>query len=268
MQFRPLFLRLAALPLLALPLAAQVFVGSDDFSSLSIPNNNWDYQQRITGYTGNGLLAVTASRLDFTKGAGNGSSLIGWNNDHDTGTAGSVVPSSYTTSWQMDLTVNNTLASTTGISSVIGFEATDSTGNYYEFVLSSTDSGNWFHVENTGSNLTNPVATDTTDVFLRMTWDAGTQALSSYYSYDGSSYSLANTFNPVGTWNANLSNGFWFEVFALSNDPGAISAGSMYADDFSLTAVPEPSTYAALAGLAAFALVLRRRFARPAAGNI
>lgn len=245
--------------LLAVSASAQVFVGSDDFSGLSIPGNNWDYQQRITGYTGNGLLGVTANRLDFTKGAGNGSSLIGWNNDHDTGTLGSVVASSYTTSWQMDLTVTNTQASTTGISSVIGFEATDSTGNYYEFVLSSTDGGNWFHVENTGANLVNPVAADTTDVFLRMTWDAGAQTLATYYSYDGSAYSLANTFNPVGTWNANLSNGFWFEVFALSNDPGAITAGSMYADNFSLTAVPEPSAYAACAGLAALGLAAWRR---------
>jgi hypothetical protein len=260
---------LALVALLTVTAPAQVFVGSEDFNSgLTIPNGNWDYGYRLHGNT-NGLLGVTASRLDFTKAAGSdGSYLIGWNNDHSTGTLGSIDPASFTTSWQMDLTVTNTLAVASGTeSAVIGFEITDST-HYYEFVLSSTNGGHWFHVEDTGANVINPAATATTDVQLRMAWDAGAQTLSTYYSTDGSTYTLAHSFNPVTTWSGNdLSSGFWFETFALSNIPDAITAGSMYADNFSLAAIPEPSTHAAICGLGALGLAVRRRrqIARPAA---
>jgi hypothetical protein len=72
------------------------------------------------------------------------------------------------------------------------------------------------------------------------------------------------TFLPQSQWdNSNSSlavnNGFNFGVFGNSDTPAMIGVGSVYADNFSVSAVPEPSTYAALAGLGALGLVWWRR---------
>jgi len=259
-----------ALGLLALvsasTLSAQQHYGSDDFNSgvLGIPSSNWDYSFRLSGSVTDSLLEVASNRLEFTKGAGAGSYFIGWNNDASTGTLGSLLAASYTDSWVMNMTVTNTLGLTGGDFATIGFQVTDSSDNYYAQMLSSTGSGNYFRTEwDNGASSVNPTATDVTDVFLRIGWDAGSQTLSSHYSIDGSTYTQAGTYNPVGIWNANLSNGFWFEVFGNSNIAASITSGSMYADNFSVSAVPEPSTYAAIFGglMLGFAVWRRRKSA-------
>ena len=116
----------------------------------------------------------------------------------------------------------------------------------------------------------NAATADNTDVILRLTWDAGAQTLAAAYSLDGSSFASVATFLPVSQWDntggGNVSNGFNFEVFGNSNIAGAVSVGSVYADNFAVSAIPEPSTYAALAGLGALGLAFwRRRQARAAA---
>jgi hypothetical protein len=61
------------------------------------------------------------------------------------------------------------------------------------------------------------------------------------------------------TSGAAATNGFFFEVFGSSNAAAAITSGSMFADNFSVSAIPEPSTYAAMAGAAALGLAFWRR---------
>lgn len=56
--------------------------------------------------------------------------------------------------------------------------------------------------------------------------------------------------------------GFFFEVFANSNASGAIDVGEIYADNFSLTAVPAPAgLLLVLAGT--LGTMIRRRRAVP-----
>jgi len=261
-----LLLALALAGLLASSASAQLFVGSDNFDSGS--DAKWGYFMRLPGAAGNGEMTFTNQRLDFTKGAGTGSYVLGWDGD-PTNPSDERTTASFTTSWVADLTVTNTLGGVTGGEyATVGFEI-GSAGQYSAIMIAAV-SGGTYHVQAEGSGFsTFTTATgDTTDVRLRLAWDAGTQALSSFYSFDGSSYTSLATFQPVTEWTAGAAaNGFYFEVFGNSNVAGAISAGSMYADNFAVSAIPEPSTYAAFAGLGALGLALwrRRQLARAAA---
>lgn len=256
-----------ALPILATVLAclapgaatAQTFTGSDDFNSPPLNTATWSYNRHLHGDT-NGLFSVTTDRLDFTKDAGSdGSMLMGWN---QLGSPNYITPASFTTSWVMDLQVTNTMALTSASQfASIGFEITDS-NHWYELVFSSTNAAHWFHVEDSGTGIVSPSALGNTDAYLRMTWDANAQILAASYSFDGVNYTEANAFNPVTSWSGvDLNKGFWFEIFALTQGgvTDAITAGTMSADNFSITAVPEPATYAALAGLAALGLAAGAR---------
>ena len=65
---------------------------------------------------------------------------------------------------------------------------------------------------------------------------------------------------------ANLFLHFFFELFGNSNAALAITSGSMFSDNFSVSAIPEPSTYAAIAGLGALGVAFwSRRKIRTAA---
>jgi hypothetical protein len=106
---------------------------------------------------------------------------------------------------------------------------------------------------------------DNTDVILRISWDASSHLLSSSYSFDnGATFDLLRGSYSVSGWTADApTSGFNFEIFMNSNLGSELTAGSAYLDNFSVSAVPEPSTYAAIAGglMLGFA-VWRRRKAR------
>jgi len=265
MKKSSLLLALAIAGLLVSSASAQVFVGSDDFSNPTASNAKWAYAFRFSG--SNGLLAFTNSRLDFTKAAGAGSYVLGWDGEPSTpGTAPSKTTDSYTTSWVADLTVTNTVGSLTGGDFLsLGFEVAGSGAQYSSIMLLANSSGFAFRSEGSGFTPVFTATADSTDVFLRLTWDAGTQALNSFYSLDGSSYTALATFSPTTQWTAGAATGgFNFEIFGNSNLAGAISAGSVYADNFAVSAIPEPSTYAAVAGLGALGLAFWRRHRKAA----
>ena len=238
--------------------SAQIFVGSDDFDSGSV--SKWAYSFRTNGSgTSNGLLSFTNARLDFSKGATAGSLFRGWDGD-GAGTA-SRTSASFTTSWIAELTVTNSLAQAGSEFGTIGFEVAGSGGQYSAIMVSSTSAGFFLRGEGSGSTAVNASTADSTDVRLRLFWDANTQALASSYSFDsGSTYTSLKTFNPVSNWTAGAAtSGFFFEVFGSSNAAASIASGSMYADNFSVSAIPEPSTYAAIAGAGVLGLALWRR---------
>lgn len=260
MKSRLLLTVLAGVSALVLPLSAQTFVGSDDFDS-GLITANWDYSYRLNGAT-QGDLTFTNSRLDFSKAAsGAGNQYRLWDSD-DTATP-NVVSASFTTSWSMTLTTTNTLGGLTGGDfATIGIQVFNDNNSYSALMLSSTSTGNWIRAEGNGFTTVNSSLVDNTDVTLRLTWDAGAQSLDAAYSLDGTSYTSVATFLPVTQWDNSVNgvaNGFNFGVFGNSNTIAAISTGSVYADNFSVSAIPEPSTYAAFAGLGALGLAFWRR---------
>lgn len=265
MKKSTLLLALAFAGLLVSTASAQVFVGSDDFSG---GGSKWSYSFQIAGSgTSNGALTFSGTQLDFSKGATAGSFYRGWDGD-GAGTA-SRTSDSLTTSWVADLTVTNTLGGLAGGEySTLGFEVAGSGGQYSAVMLGASSGGSFLRAEGIGFSAVEVGTADATNVNLRLAWDAGTQVLNSYYSFDGTNYTSLATFNPVSQWTGgSAASGFFFEVFGNSNAAGAISAGSMYADNFAVFAIPEPSTYAAFAGLGALGLAFwrRRQQARAAA---
>jgi hypothetical protein len=261
MKTRYLLGVLAGCCLASLPLSAQTFVGSDDFDAGF--TSRWDYSYRLNGAT-QGNLSFNSNRLDFSKaGAGVGNFHRLWDSD---GTVNpNVTSSSYSTSWTMTMAVTNTITGLAGGEfTTIGFQVFNDANSYSALMLTAGSGGYSVQAEGTGFSRLNVATVDNTDVLLRLTWDASAKSLDASYSLDGSNFTAVATFLPQSQWdNSNSSlavnNGFNFGVFGNSDTPAMIGVGSVYADNFSVSAVPEPSTYAALAGLGALGLVWWRR---------
>lgn len=235
----------------AAPASAQVFVGSDNFDGGS--TDNWDFTYRLNSAT-QGELTFTNDRLDFTKAAlGFGNQFHLWDSD---GTGSPNVTSvSFNTSWVMSVSATNTIGVLgSGEFASIGLNLFNDASEYYSVMLNWNENGLFARLEGTNYGDSSVSLGDGTDVTLRISWDAGSQLLSAGYSTDGVNFSAVGTdFNPVTGWaNSNpassVDNGFNFGVFGQSNMSSAISVGSMHLDNFSVSAVPEPSTYAAIAG--------------------
>lgn len=259
----------ALLIALVTPAVAQVFVGSDNFDSGA--SSNWDYVYRLNGAT-DGSLAFANNRLDYTtsvNGAGtptHANQFRLWNSD---GTVDPLVTStSFTTSWVMQITATNLLSSgalSSGNFANIGLQVFNDANEYHALMLGSTEGGFNIRAEGNGMAAINTSIVDSSDVVLRLSWDAGSHILAASYSLDGSSFNSVSSFNPVTGWSntspaSDVTNGFNFGVFGTSTlTTGTIASGIVYADNFSVSAVPEPSTYAALAGLGALGLALWRK---------
>ena len=256
MKKSTLLLALACGALFANLARAQVFVGSDDFNSGA--SSKWDYVYRLNSAT-DGNLTFSNNRLDFSTTAGAGNQHRLWNSD---GTASpSVTASSYTTGWTMTMSATNLMNLGPSEFAAIGFEVYNDSNAYFALMLNSNNGILTARAEGSNFTTTSSVLGSSTDVLLRMSWDATAHTLAAAYSLDGNSYTSVATFNPSVWTNTPYptSNGFNFDVFGNTNYASAIAVGSMYADNFSLTAVPEPSTYAAFAGLGALGLAFWRR---------
>ena len=216
-----------------------LFVGSDNFSADNL-STKWPSSYRTLGSgTTNGLLSVntTAGRLDFSKGAGDGSHFRRWDGDPQVANF-TRTSASFATSWQSDVTVTNTAAVTGSEYSSVGLQAA-SDGGWAAMMVTRSSGGITVRGESSSIALaSSPVATISSGegVRLRFTWDAATRSLKGAYSTNGgTSYTdlltLAST-----TWAGSSSRGFFHEVFANSTIATAVAAGSNHLDDFSVTA--------------------------------
>lgn len=270
---------LAGLLLLASPLAAQSFYGSDDFNDNAFASGRWGSFATQNG----GLWTETNGRLEFTADASStlittsnrAQQYVTWSNS----TSGNT---SYTDSWTAtaNFSLDQAVSATNGVQ-VIGMEALmagTASGYYGIYLLYATSGGRVFSSQGVfnGSGYTpTTVGTtgalapgfDTTDVMLRISYNGGTNTFTSGYSFDN-----GTTFYDYGTgaamntsaWAVAPTTGFGLRFYgALYGDGSPIgpiaTSGQMYMDNLSVSAVPEPSTYAAIAGLGALGLALWRR---------
>jgi hypothetical protein len=244
----------------------------DDASAISLLSS-----YPLPGST-QGNFNVSAGRLEYStpSTSGNYSSVLVMNSGTNT---------AYTTDWTASLTLSNTTLPSSGytLMSLQVFDASANSGFFNVGLLRDTTTSS-VRVESAiapGFSVTgipNTTESQNTDVLFRLSHDATTKDITFGYSLDnGLTYKLTYVFNPSssaldGAWPTIPTNGYSFRILAR-NTAGTVDAGTMYADNFSVTsgttamaAIPEPSTYAACAGAAALGLAFwhRRRQARRA----
>jgi hypothetical protein len=288
----PLALALAGL--LVSSASAQVFVGSDNFNdntlTLQGANPQAAGQWRFSSPSAGGAFTETNQRMEFTNSTTTGTnySSLGWISPSTsiTGIGGAGLSSGapYTSSWSAQVAITNTTVPVAGYTLAgMEFYSTQNpsgSNSYYGIYLSNSQAnGNRLMIEwglwNGVSDYTRTPSFlnigDITDVTVRASFDTATKIMSFDYATDGATFlSTGISYDLDGAQagiTAPLNNGMGLVLVGFSNGgAGAIAAGDMYYDNLSVSAIPEPSTYAALAGLGALGLAFwRRRQARAAA---
>jgi hypothetical protein len=289
-----LLLPLALAGLLAVSASAQVFVGSDNFNDNTLNLDAlageqvgvWSYSSPNAAGAG-GAWTETNQRMEFTSTAATGLNrgVLGWVDYPESvstaGGAGLSTGNPYNSSWSAQVSVSNLMSGFASGFTIAGLEAYTATTTggrnaYYGIYLSTNPTGANVQFEsgvwNSGILDYNRTAvfastTDVTDVLLRMSFDASTKNLALDYSFNnGATFVAGTTFDLDGA-QAGLTaprfDGIGLDLLGQTNGAGVINAGQMTFDNFSVSAIPEPSTYAAFAGLGALGLaVWRRRQAR------
>lgn len=264
------------------------FYGTDNFNDNSLAAN-WN----SLGSHNSGAWANANGRLEFTANATSTAittadraySFMSWKNDTGNNT-------SYGTNWvaTASFTIDTAAVAING-ASLLGFEVSvaNADGGYYGIYLVAATSGNRIFSEqgiydgisaytrsNLGSTGALDPALDMTDVTLKITYDASTHALTSAYSFDSGTTFLtyANSTNTghfgaaatgnTASWNPGPTSGFGLEFYGalygdgVSAGPSFLS-GQAFADNLSVSAIPEPATYAMFAGLGALGLAAWHR---------
>jgi hypothetical protein len=249
------------LALLAGTASAQ-YTGSDDFNGSSI-GASWDFQYSLDA--GIGTWTETNNRLEFTSPAGSNSRVLVWNND---------INNAYNENWTASLTVSNLTSLPAAGYNLIGlqvFAANNADLGFFGLYATNNSStgANILFEKALGPSYTmttygeSPAETDLSDVLFTMSFNAATKDVTLAYSLDsGATIKDSVVFNPGSDWSGAPTDGFSFRILGYST-ADAVAAGQLYADNFSVTAVPEPSTYAAIAGalMLGFAMWRRRRAA-------
>lgn len=239
---------LFAAALLSTTAFTQTFPGSDDFSAGDTVK--WDDDIiRFSTATTDGNLSFANDRLEYTKAATAGGTVtnqfIRWNS----GNGSSPDLFSYTTSWVMTVDVTNTVVG--GALTSIGIQVSNyNNDGYASIYLAESGSSTDVYARATGtgmSAISSTTFSDNTDITLKFAWDASNQILSSSYAIDGTTFTSLATY-AVSGWSTAPTDGFVMGIWAQSSIAAEITSGQLYADNFAVSAVPEPSTYAAIAG--------------------
>lgn len=273
--------------LLASPLAAQTFYGSDNFNDNTFASGRWS----SFGTANAGLWTETNGRMEFT-GDASSTSIINTNRVQQfrvwsSGTANTTYTDTWTAS--ASFTIDTAAVSSNGVV-MIGLEsfAATTTAGYYGIYLMSATSGSRIFAERgiwngtsynrvtLGSTGDLNLSFDTSNVLLEMRYNPSTNAMTSAFSFDGgttyynfttgggtNAFGSAASFT-VTNWATTPTDGFGLDIYGALYGNGTqtgpiLSSGQAYMDNLSVSAVPEPSTYAAIAGVAALGLAFWRK---------
>lgn len=264
----------------SIPAAAQ-YLGSNDFSADNIGGLG---QYSFT--TNPGTLTVANGRLEYSASLADTTRALVMNASTN---------SAYTENWTASLTVNSLAVPTNGYT-WIGLQVYAANADYGFFGIgayrsSSGQQGILFEKAYYDTGIPDYTfvsyiapETDFSNVLLRMSNDATTKDVTLGYSLDGgTTYQDATFFNPnqtyssgtyasnmsAGAWTGEPTNGYSFRILGRYSGTDVLDGTTLFADDFSvvsgstaISAVPEPSTYAAFAGLGALGLAVWRRRTR------
>jgi hypothetical protein len=254
--------------------ASAQYLGSNDFSS----STGGVGQYSITANAG--TFTVEQGRLEYSAGLTASTRVLNMNGAANT---------AYTEDWTASLTLTNLAAPASGYN-LVSMQVFSANAEYGFFNIglyrtATGTSGVLFEKGRTTDGTVNTYAftsyiaaeSDFSDVLVRMSHNSTTKDITLGYSLDaGATYLDAVTFNPnltgsavsAGNWYGTPTDGYSFRILGR-NSVDTIAGDLMYADDFSvvagaaaISAIPEPSTYAALAGLGALGLALWRRRAK------
>ena len=234
---------------------------------LSTDASNWIVSPANTG---GGATAFTASGLSYTVGTPTA-------DDRGYRTLNTFAASS-TSSWSVQVDIH--LAALGGLTTdqfanlnLMVVKASNPNLFNTSFALDRYNNGSvvrdidTFVVTNGTSTQLTEVLTATTDATLRIAYDHTIAQLTYDYDSDGAgggaTFLNAHTAD-ISAWSMGGAETFAFLLVGSSGTEGAgvgpaISATDAYFQDFVVTAVPEPSTYALLAGVLALGAVMLRR---------
>jgi PEP-CTERM motif len=270
MKLRHLLTLLATGSLLSV--ASAQYLGSNDFSSGTGGGSQYSLPGNV------GTFTVEQGRLEYSAASTNSSRVLPMNGGINT---------AYTEDWTASLTLSNLTGLPTSGFNLITMQVFSSNAEYgfFNIGLYRSSNGNLGVLYEKGTNSNNTIGgylaptsylwsqSDLSDVLVRMSHNATTKDITLGYSLDGgTTYQSTFYFNPTGGSGANAGNwfaaptdGYSFRILGRSS-VDTIAGDLMFADNFSviagataMTAIPEPSTYAVLAGLGALGLVIWRR---------
>lgn len=270
---------------------AQAFYGSDNFDDNTFASGRWG----AFGTNGGGLWSEQNGRMEFTGDASSTTYTTSnrvsqfrlWSNNTPN--------TSYSDDWTAtaSFTIDNSAVASNGVV-LMGLEtfATATDAGYYGIYLTSATSGARIFTERgiwngtgydrtfIGSTGNLDVSFDVTDVLLRISYDAGTQTLTSSFSFDsgasyidyasgGTGHYGASAAFGIDGWSDTVVDGFGMDIYGAlygnGTDTGpTLLSGQAYMDNLSVSAVPEPSTYAAIAGALMLGFAAWRRRAKAA----